>query len=224
MAIRKNLQSGVTLIEMLVVVGIIALVSSIMIFNYSDFSSNVSLRNLSQEIALGIRKAQTYATSVRAIDGIPGVDTRTYKGYGISFSVNADYGTGNPDLYPSSKQFVMFADTIYNSNDDPNGIYEPGNSCGFPESDNECLEKFSINTSDIIYKICAGLDDYEACGETAVVDITYNRPSPDAKICYRYAASDQNCSNASYTQIWLRSIKGLERSVLIYNTGQISVQ
>lgn len=227
MAIRNNLQAGVTLIEMLVVVAIIAVVSSVIMFNYSDFSSNVSVRNLSQEVALAARKAQTYATSVRSVDGTNIVDSSAYAGYGISFSTN---DTQTDPYLPTSKRFMLFVDIPDGSNTD-RGTYSQtaGQACGTPTSSyNECIESFGITTSDKVLAICGGQDvasyssNVSTCTSTGSVDISFKRPSPDAKIIY----TPQNGIpiQSAYAQIVLESAKGLKRGITVWNTGQISVQ
>lgn len=230
MAIKKHLQAGVTLIEMLVVVAIIAIVSSVIMFNYSDFSSNVSVRNLSQEVALAIRKAQTYATSVRSVDGTAIVDSSAYAGYGISFSTN---DIAADQYLPSNKRFMLFVDIPEGSGTDSEytGTYTQVQSqaCGTPTSSyNECIESFGITTSDKILAICGGTDvasyssDVSTCTSVGSVDISFKRPSPDAKIIY----TPQNGTpiRSAYAQIVLESAKGLKRAITVWNTGQISVQ
>ncbi len=181
--ITKSLQAGVTLIEMLVVVGIIALVSSVLIFNYSDFSTNVSVRNLSQEIALAVRKAQTYATSVRPIEGLNGISSRTFPAFGVSFNIS-DIPLSPSVATPNSHQFILFADTFVDSRDQDAGHYEHTDRCGAPAPGDECLESFTFNTADKITSICGSSDGSRpSCYSSAIVDITYRRPSPDAIIC-----------------------------------------
>jgi type II secretory pathway pseudopilin PulG len=216
--VGKFLQKGITVVELLVVVGIVAVVSSVLMFNYSDFSNNVSIRNLSQEIALTTRKVQTYATSVRGIDNVDGVSTKKFPAYGISFSVDASTG----EFDPNRKQFILFAD-IPNpfAGPLPNKLYDVDGSCGSPVVGGECLEKFSINTADSIVQICT--DVTSGCVSTGSVDITFRRPVPDAIICYR-TASDIGCQSASYVEIVVESAKGLRRKVSVWNTGQISVK
>ena len=245
----KNLQAGVTLIEMVVVVAIIALVSSVMIFNYSDFSTNVSVRNLSQEIALSVRKAQTYATSVRPIEGLSGVDSKTFPGYGISFAVN-DQLVAPDDMTPGPRQFILYADASDVSQADDAYIYNQGSTCGSPVVGDECLESFGISTADRIVSICGSPTSTRGsraqCYTEGKVDITFRRPSPDAMICMsaRYPETNdggldnggdvgpvdigspelfESC-NIPYVTINLESAKGLRRSVSIWTTGQISVQ
>lgn len=229
MAIRKHAQAGlsaqagVTLIEMLVVVAIIAIVSSVIMFNYSDFSSNVSVRNLSQEIALAVRKSQTYATSVRSIDGTNITDSSAFGGYGISFSTSET--VTSPNL-PGYKRFVLFVE-VPPFGQDPDGLYyQNGEVCGSPNTQQECAEVFSINTADKVVAICADpasttiLTD---CTTTGSVDISFRRPSPDARIKYRSEAGVLD-ENVGHVLIVLESAKGLKRGITVWNTGQISVQ
>lgn len=225
MVIKKLSQAGVTLIEMLVVVAIIAVISGVIMFNYSDFSTNVSVRNLSQEVALSIRKAQTYATSVRSVDGTTIVDSSAYAGYGISFSTN---DTATDPYLPTSKQFVLFVD-IPGSDSDTQGTYgSQMATCGAPTSSgNECVEAFGISTADKIVAICGGdvatyASTPASCTSTGSVDISFKRPSPDAKITY--TSTSGVSVQSAYAQIILESAKGVRRGITVWNTGQIGVQ
>jgi prepilin-type N-terminal cleavage/methylation domain-containing protein len=248
----KYSQSGVTLIELIVVVAIFALVASVLLFNFSDFSTNVSIRNLSQEIALSIRKAQTYATSVQSIDAA-NTSTTTYPAYGITFSVGgkiegpqlveADVASGPQAIRPEAelsaepvikrniqaftvspsspnqKQFILFADVPRTGDTAGNRLYEDGGSCGAIGQGNECVESFTIKSADRIVALCTDLTDCSA----KQVNIIFRRPAPDADIC---VVEGGNCRSdkASYVKIVLESAKGLQRTVSVWNTGQISVQ
>ena len=75
---------GFTAIEMVVVVGIIAIVSSIILIRFPVLSGNIHLQRSSRELALAFRKAQAMALSVRRV---PGVSTPT------SFGVSIDRTT-----------------------------------------------------------------------------------------------------------------------------------
>lgn len=215
-------QKGFTLVELVVVIFIFAVVSTIILFRYSDFSTAISLRNLSQEVALSIRKAQTLATSVRG--GSPTNAFNTTKGYGIYFTTSsneAQYGGG-------STSFVLFRD------DDNDGLYDQRSAtCGVMTAGNECLEKFSIATGDRIYSVCS----VSGCTTTPSLVIYFKRPNPDAKI---YFVSDPTrqlswvdvrliskkgvdalMSGANTTA--LNSNKGFSKTVRVWNTGQIGV-
>lgn len=213
---------GFTLVEILVVVLIFAVVSSILLFRYSDFSTAITLRNLSQEVALSIRKAQTLATSVRG--GSPRNAFNTTKGYGIYIRI-----TNNEAQYSGgSASFVLFRD------DDNDGLYDQiSRRCGVVTRGNECLENFSITTGDRIYSVCS----VSGCTTTPTLIIYFKRPNPDAKI---YFVSDPTrelswvdirliskkgvdalMSAANTTA--LNSNKGFSKIVRVWNTGQIGV-
>lgn len=216
-SIFKNFQKGVTLVELLVVIAIFSVVSSILVFNYSDFSTNVSIRNLSQDIALTIRKVQTYATSVQSIENT-NLNTNSFPAYGISFSLDATSTTFEPNV----KKFVVFADIPDGMTGAPNKRYDGNGTCGNPEFGAECLESISINSADSIVGFCT---DVTGCISSGSVDITFRRPVPDVIICYKGSSSD-SCqpSTISNLDIVLQSAKGLRRTVSLWNTGQISIK
>jgi prepilin-type N-terminal cleavage/methylation domain-containing protein len=194
---------GFTLVEIIVVVFIFAVVSSVLLFRYSDFSTNITLRNLSQEVALSIRKAQTLATSVRG--GNPTDAFNTTKGYGMYFSLaqnGTKYGGG-------ASSFVLFRD------DNGDGLYnQTDQSCGSLTVGNECLEQFSITTGDTVSQICVEED----CSSSSGVVFYFKRPNPDAKIYF-----ESNKTPQSSADVTLMSRKGATKKVRVWNTGQIGV-
>lgn len=210
--VTRTTQSGVTLVELIVVVAIVALISSVLMFNYSDFSTNVSLRGLSQEVALAIRKTQTYATSVH------NAGSDSYPAYGISFSLQDPVGA----YEPSKKQFVLFADIPLGPDPLPNRLYDTDGTCGAPLSGAECTEELVITSGDSVVGIET---DRTGRVSTGSVTITFRRPTPDASICYSYGGPHDSCipQTISYAKIFLQSAKGVERVVTVWNTGQISV-
>ncbi len=60
---------GFTLIEMLVTVAIFALISSVIITRNSKFDDEVLLTNMAYDVALSVRKAQSYGINVRTDQG-----------------------------------------------------------------------------------------------------------------------------------------------------------
>lgn len=212
MVIKNLQQAGLTLIEMIVVVSIFAVVASILFFNFSDFNTNISVRNLSQEIALMVRKAQTYATGVHNLDGLT-TSSDLFPAYGMSFSARS---TGSA-YSPYAKQFVLFADAAA-APGVTNRTYENGNSCGAPALGNECVEMFGITTGDKITSLCTD----QGCSSDTTVNIVFRRPSPDAEICI--ATGGACSSRLSFVKIVIQSAQGVERAVVVWNTGQISVQ
>ena len=211
-----KIQQGLTLVELIVVLGIVAVVSGVILFNYNGFKGTATTRALAQEVALAIRKAQTYATSVQSVDNTGG-DVATFPAFGISFSNENDTSSGVGQ--PSKKQFILFAD-IPNDAGDTDGMYTNGGACGRPSQGDECLESFSITSADRIVKICTDA----GCLDAGTVDVVFNRPAPDAMICVVESGACQ-INRPPYLSVIIESVaSGKQRTITVWNTGQISVQ
>ena len=136
-----NKIKGFTLVELMVVVSIFAIVTSISIYNYSNFNSSLSIQNLADDIALTVRRAQSFAIGVRGYGG------SFNEGYGIHFSSNPN----TKDYEGSNTSFVLFSDMGINQNKKYD--YSSDGSCGEPTLNNECIEVLSIKSADEIKAI-----------------------------------------------------------------------
>ncbi len=223
----RNAQSGFTLVEMLIVIAIVAVMATVLLFNYSDFSTGVGIRNLAEQMGLSIREAQSYATSVRSINGTAGIYSDTYPAYGISFSVN---GTAQQMYSPSTTNFALFVDVSpSNLGTDNDKLYGNDGICGSPTNDGhqECVENFALAGGNTITSLCTDAPTQNSCFTSTnpgTVNVVFHRPNPDAYICVVNSTGD-SCidQQASYLKVTVQSIKGLQRTVTIWNTGQISV-
>jgi len=101
---RPRARRGFTAIEMVVVVGIIAIISAVILIRFPAFSASIHLQRSSRETALLIRRAQNMALSVRKV---PGASAPT------SFGVHIDRGT-------SPVTAILFGDVSGND-----GKYDP---------------------------------------------------------------------------------------------------
>jgi prepilin-type N-terminal cleavage/methylation domain-containing protein len=218
-------QRGFTLIEMLVVIAIVAVVASTLLFNYSTFSTDVSVRNLAEDMALSVRKAQSYATSVHSIDGTADITSDTYPAYGVSFST---IGSSNVPYAATDTNFALFADVSPDGKGDTSNTYGNDGICGSPTSDGtqECLESLALTGGNTIVSLCTDAPVANSCftpTNTGTVNVVFHRPNPDAVICV--VGSGGNCidQEASYLKVTVQSVKGIQRIITIWNTGQISV-
>ncbi|MDE1874964.1 MAG: type II secretion system protein [Patescibacteria group bacterium] len=75
-------QQGFTLIELLVSISIFTIITTVAVFNNSQFNGSVLLTNLAYEIGLSIREAQSYGISVRQ-DAASNFNA----GYGVHFDL-----------------------------------------------------------------------------------------------------------------------------------------
>lgn len=188
-----------TLVELMVVLGIFLLVTGITIFDYNSFRSNISLQNLADEVALSVRKAQSYAIGARSAGGSAFSDS-----FGVSFStVNT-----SDENSPNKKAFVIFADS------EEDGFYNPSGTCG--QANSECLEILTIRTEDIITGISGdGIDS-----DKGVLDIVFVRPNPDANF---YQEGYQKKTQSVSVEIKNTRTEKL-KNIIISNTGQISIE
>ena len=150
-----NLKKGFTLIEFVVIMSIFGIVASIALFNFSGFSSNISLTNLTHDVALVIRDAQ-----VRGISNRSTSDPETPIRRGVYF----EYDTITSDY---SNQIVVFDD------DNSNAEYD---------SPDELIDTITIQSSDRIDDI--ETNNPNTCGDDNEehLHILFQRPDPNPVI------------------------------------------
>jgi len=206
---KTSINKGFTLVELMVVISIFVIISGVAIFDYGNFRSTVSLQNLTDDIALSIRKAQGFAIGARAVSGT----TDFNKSYGMHFSTLDILN----QLDGSKKSFLMFNSDASNKFYD----YNTDTVCGSP---NECMELFKISTADIIKEIKS--DDGSVLNS---IDISFKRPDSKAFFCSR-STKVNSCDirNISRVDITISngqtdSSKLKTRVISVQNTGQISI-
>ena len=202
---KQKHRAGFSLVELLVSITIVTAILGFIIFNQAKYTSDSILANTADSIGLSISEAQVYSVSVK------GVSTNDFSsGYGIVFNVSSS--SGGRDAY------LSFADK------NNNGVYENSWACGIgPIS--ECLGKIYLPVGYLINDLCEmSLGGAETCG-IGRVDISFVRPYTDAHIYF----FDANGAPLSYSDVKGARIKvssptGRTMSVVVYNTGQVSIQ
>ena len=200
---------GLTLIELMVVVSIFIIISGMVILNGTDFKSNTSLENLTNDIALALRKAQGYAIGARGFES-NGDKIFTNK-YGIHFST-ADLNSNNK-ISGSNKYFILSS-----SSDE---IYDVplGNDC----STGECVELFNLTGLNKIKSISYNNgSSYNA----ESMDITFTRPGAEATFCYKVSNICKDKDTISSVSIVISNgrVGNAEKTriITVQSTGQIS--
>jgi Tfp pilus assembly protein FimT len=143
--------------ELLVVMGIFAVISSIVLVNHSKFNSSVLLGNLAYSVAVSIREAQVYGVSVQQFNN------EFRSGYGVHFNA----------AEPTS--YIFFADRNANNRFDEE---EDSIIRSYTLNKQHRILRFcgvrSTGEED-----CS---DSEGSGDIAVMDVVFIRPDPDANI------------------------------------------
>lgn len=199
-------KNGFTVVELIVSIGIMLAITSVIVFNQSQYSSSASLQNLANELSLSLRQAQVYGISVKEIS--PG-----------SNNFNAAYGMTFSSTASTNNSYIFFADKVT-----PNKVYDNSWDCPLGAS-SECLEKTMITHGNTVSALCVIPSTGGEDCSLGRVDITFLRPATEARIVYFNSAhSLLSFPTAKGVRIKLASPQNENRSVVVYTTGQISVQ
>lgn len=194
------LNKGFSLVELLVVVSIFLIITSVVLFNQNKFSSDISISNVAYSIALEIRQAQVSGILV----GQGGSDFN--KAYGVHFKI-----INNNEI------------VLQNFTDDDGDLeYDTAEGDAVQQ-----LVEGNIILSVCTYSAESGTAGEECItptniGDIDTVDIMYKRPDPSAIILDNFS-SDSN-DRRKRVEITIQSSLGdRTRIIKAYNTGQISV-
>lgn len=197
-AIKKiSRQKGFNLVELMVVVGIFAVVNLVIFAGYPAFNRRIAMKKTAAEIAMVARQAQSYSLANKRFDNANG---SYFPNYGIHFEKNKDY-------------FALFADA------NGNGVYGGSSGC----TDAECAEFFQISTSNSVSDIFL-CRDASNCNSYSKIEVVYPRGRTSALAS---ASGDgTSCSSCSYAKIALRSLGDLvpPKYIYIWLNGQISIK
>lgn len=199
---------GFSLIELIVVSAIILIVSTLILLGQERFNSTTLLRSLTYSIALSVREAQVYSTSVREA-GIGNFDN----GYGVYVSPSYVCPNG-----ATATCYILFSDT---------------NNNGQRDAGDTDLSVYSLGRSYTVGNICARVTSTQAmeCLNTSTaitgLNIFFRRPNPDACFStlptYTDTCLPAAAGRYSSAYVELRSASGSTRSIKVSSSGQISV-
>lgn len=208
---------GFTLVEMMVVLAIIAIITSIAILGQSSFNKGLILTDTAYGVAFSARQAQSFGLSSRKFGSAQNA------GYGI----HVDTG--------SLTSYTIFADTSKT-------LTAPGNcpvgTVGTPDAkpgncryDKTGIADGIVNT----YSFSRGFSIKNFCGKNGVVkycstdaspltnlDVVFTRPNTSATITGSFA--DSSIQQLSCAEITITdALNSNTKTVTISNLGQISI-
>ncbi len=204
---KNNHLGGFTLIELLVSVSIIGLITTVVVFNQGDLSDQISLSNVVNDLDLQIREAQTYGISVRE-------RTPSSNDFNISYGVDFNILGINS---PTNVAYYSFADS-----GSKNGYFDTFGTC---TTGGECVIRNNISRGNTISQLCVVTSTgTETCGLGRLA-ISFTRPNPVARIVFfNSSGSPVTYSNHRGARVQMTSPKGKVKSIIVYTTGQVSVQ
>lgn len=197
-AISYKLNKGMTYVELIVVLSIFSVLSSVAIYNYGSFQSRVDIKNVASDIALKVVEAQKSA--INGVLPISGGYTDIWKpSYGIHFDLSSKLGAFG---------FLYFAD--FNSNNN----FDDSNCTG------ECLEYITITKGNYINKIESFTDSIPT-SITDTLTVIFKRPNSGAIFSYE---GGRILTGIDYVQITINSPGDAVALIKIYPSGRIEVK
>lgn len=175
--LKKN-SGGFTLIELIVSVGILVIITTIILANYTTFNKRIKLEGVTQEIASIIRQAQAYGMSSKRY--LPSTNS-----YGVHFDINS------PD------SIIMFydfdGDHLYDGSAEDEEVFKIQSSDRISQI---CVKKTvaplfscpgtaSVDTLDVVYersKIFAQINNDDAISSAEIIFRSAGETSGGVKI------------------------------------------
>lgn len=191
----RNCQAGMTYVELIVVLSIFSIMTSIILFNYGKFQTNVDIKILANDIASKIVEAQKSSISGQ-------LNLNASLNWKPSYGIYFDSSSGN------NKNFIYFADLNQNS------LYDTSNCSGT----GECLDNISITKGNYISRI----DSYLGSTPTPITNplsITFKRP--DSSVIF--SSNGLLLNGFDYIQITVSSPDLTVAKIKIYPSGRIQI-
>jgi len=159
-------QAGMTYVELIVVLSIFSVITSVVMFNFKAFQAKTDIKNLANDIALRIVQAQKYSVNGKLPPVTP-QQTDIITKWGDINLWKPSYGVYFDTAIP--KKFIYFVDIdkLGNAGTTGNGLYDGGS---------ELLENININNGNYISSITA-----QGCGTVNNLSIVFARPDSEAK-------------------------------------------
>lgn len=231
----SNTNSGMTFIELVVVMGIFTAIAGTVLFNYRDFSDGVHLQNLAQEIALQGKRAQTLASQGRSpitlfsqSQTVHVQDTPSF----LPFNFVASYGVAfRPQVNPKTFLFYFNSFNPDEEDFDLRNLYfkdfiESNYNLGDCETvlDSECLEEIQITDGSYIEFVCLNSEpqidpNCNTGTPSSELHVSFTRPFLEA-----YVLGEDISVPVANAFVKVSSRNGNQkRYIEFWSTGQISV-
>ena len=197
---------GMTYIEVLTVLAIFFIMTSVVLFNYREFQAKVDIKNLASDIALKVVEAQKTSLDgkIPPLTHLPADSFKWNPSYGLYFDTSTSV---------LQKQFIYFTDL----NDNSVPLYSPLYNGSTSSCTVECLDLITITKNKYISRI----DNYSGatCSSPSPINtltILFKRPD--------YSTIFPGITVTCYIQITVASPSPVATAVIkIYPSGRIQV-
>lgn len=213
----RNFNKGMTFIELVVVLAIFTIISSISLFQYKDFQESVDLKSFANDISLKISEAQVNSINGKLIDGI--ADPANWKPtYGVKFDTSANTRFA---YYVNVNNFDDYCSTSACT-----PPYNPPYHDGGANASEKVIDAYTLNKGFFISDIRAiGQEVGIYCppapgGQITNVEFRFIRPNVSPIF---YVAPPFTCSTLQYVDITLSSSQGKTTKIRMHKTGQIQL-
>lgn len=172
--VRRVVTAGFTLVELLVVLSIIVIVTTITLTSQGTFNKTLILANTAYDIALSFRSAETYGLGSRVLG------TARNAGYGLHFDRAAP---GNftlfADIYP-----VPSSSSECHPASDPSSPAAQSGNCSYDSIQGERVTDYALGNRITIGDFCAYGAGSWSCANSrdyslSSMDVVFARPNPD---------------------------------------------
>ena len=207
---RRSMAEGMTYVELIVVLSIFSIMSSIVLFNYGEFQARVDIKNLASDIALKIVEAQKSSLNGLLPAQTPSVDNWK-PSYGVYFDSDSADDVGAIPNVAKNKEFFYFVDL-----DQQGDFTNPGCSTDI----SECLTRILITKNNTI----SSLDKCNIGGctsiSTKVLTVMFKRPDSGAILI-----GEEIITGSDYAQITITSSRSdnINAKIKIYPSGRVQV-
>jgi prepilin-type N-terminal cleavage/methylation domain-containing protein len=215
---RVKNKKGFSAVELIVVIGIFALMTTISIFDYNGYITKIETTDLAQDIALTVRQAQVYGISASSnlIAGERFYDDDVEDNFfdvssGTVKDITQDRSIRGVSLLFEEKKIIIFEDI------NRNNFYD--------STTDRVIDERTItynNTGFVSFRMC---DANNSCEDKdGRVDITFERPYPDAVI-YQMPQPDSTSGAVKYSSIIIKvGTDEMQRNIEINYIGNIAVK
>lgn len=217
-------QSGFTLLEMIIALGIVVLLSGITVESITKSRSQTALNQTAQELVLILREVQQKGISVSAVKR-------------LSCASNCDFypAVGAQFNLANSNRVILFPDLPASNATDPlapgNLKYDPSSSgTTYNEQSTSYYQEWKLNSRVVISAIRYDDGTTDGAniirGTNRILHVIYHRPDPTVYLTYDNGNPIPNGSSpTNHVWICLKTTDGsnLVRKIDIWKTGQISI-